>query len=93
AGGTLTLLNSALLSAHYGPLRHPKRPGPALASFQLIPTANHRWGFPCCIWSPGIHAVATTPAGLMGLIRSCFPINVGLPRRKGGSAPALPVAE
>ncbi len=58
----------------------------------MIPTANHRWGFPCCIWSPGIHAVATTPAGLMGLIRSCFPINVGLPRRKGGSAPALPVS-
>jgi hypothetical protein len=28
----------------------------------------------------------------MGLIRSCFPINVGLPRRKGGSAPALPVS-
>ena len=28
----------------------------------------------------------------MGLIRSCFPFNVGLPHRKVGSAPALPVS-
>jgi hypothetical protein len=39
------------LHRYYGPLRHPKRPGLALASCQLIPTANHRWGFPCCVWS------------------------------------------
>ena len=37
------------LHRYYEPLRHPKRPGLALASFKLIPTANHRWGFPCCI--------------------------------------------
>src|SRR6516162_8200079 len=35
ARGTLTLLNNALLSAHYGPLRHPKRPGLNLTSFRL----------------------------------------------------------
>ena len=34
------------------PLRHPTRPGLSLASCQLILTANHRWGFPCCVWSP-----------------------------------------
>ena len=37
---------------YYGPLRHPKRPGPTLASCQLIPYCDHRWGFPCCVWSP-----------------------------------------
>ena len=25
--------------------------GLALASCQLIPTTDHRWGFPCCVWS------------------------------------------
>jgi len=39
-----------------------------------------------------IHAVATTPAGLMRLIRSCSHINVGLPSITGGSAPASPVS-
>jgi hypothetical protein len=40
-----------------------------------------------------LHAVAITPAGLMELIRSYFSINVGLPQKHGGSAPALIVAE
>jgi hypothetical protein len=40
ARGTLTLLNNALLSTQYGPLRHPRRPGPALASCQLIATRS-----------------------------------------------------
>ena len=35
ARGTLTLLSNALLSAHYGPLRHPRRPGLALTSCRL----------------------------------------------------------
>jgi hypothetical protein len=52
ARGTSTLPNNALLSAHYGPLRHPRRPGLSLTSCQLIPTAITVWGFPCCVWSP-----------------------------------------
>jgi hypothetical protein len=36
ARGTSTLPNNALLSAHCEPLRHPSRPGRALASCQLI---------------------------------------------------------
>src|SRR5262250_59156 len=37
---------------YYGPLRRPKRPGLSLTSCQLIPNCDHRWGFPCCVWSP-----------------------------------------
>src|ERR1019366_7637583 len=49
----------------YGPLRHPRRPGLALASCQLIPTAitagaSRVASDPLCL-----HAVATTPAGPM----------------------------
>src|SRR2546429_9761489 len=36
-----------------------------------------------------LHAVANTPAGLMELVRSCLSTNFGLPRNRGGSAPAL----
>jgi len=28
------------------------RPSLSLASCQLIATRDHRWGFPCCVWSP-----------------------------------------
>src|SRR5215470_6359952 len=52
ARGTSTLPNNALLSAHYEPLRHPTRPGLSLASCQWILIYDHRWGFPCCVWSP-----------------------------------------
>ena len=35
------------------PLRHPTRPGLSLTSGQLILIHyHHRWGFPCCVWSP-----------------------------------------
>src|SRR5664280_2825790 len=39
ARGTSTLPINALLSAHYGPLRHPKRPGLPLTSCRLTLTA------------------------------------------------------
>ena len=70
ARGTSTLPNNALLSAHYGPLRHPTRPGLALASCRLIRPAITAGASrvapdPLCL-----HAVATTPAGPMELIRS-----------------------
>jgi hypothetical protein len=77
------------LRQYYEPLRHPSRPGPSLASCQLIQiaitagTSRVAYG-PLCL-----HAVANTPAGLMELVRSYFPINFGLPRNRGGSAPAL----
>src|SRR2546427_5739039 len=40
------------LHRYYEPLRHPTRPGLSLASCQLILYRDHRWGFPCCVWSP-----------------------------------------
>jgi len=36
-----------------------------------------------------VHAVANTPAGLMEFVRSYRSTNFGLPRNRGGSAPAL----
>src|ERR1019366_1655126 len=53
------------LRRYYGPLRHPIRPGLALASCRLIPTAitagaSRVASDPLCL-----HAVATTPAGPM----------------------------
>ena len=65
ARGTSTLLNNALLSAHYGPLRHPKAPGLSLAGIQFI-IPDHTKGLPvlrtlslctCCRHYPG------TPTG------------------------------
>jgi hypothetical protein len=88
ARGTLTLLNNALLSTHYEPLRHPSQPGRSLASCQLIHTAitartSRVAHGPLCL-----HAVANTPAGLMEFVRSYDSTNFGLPQNQGGSAPA-----
>ena len=77
------------LRRYYEPLRHPKRPGRSLASCQLIHTAitagTSRVAYgPLCL-----HAVATTPAGLMEFVRSYHSTNFGLPSNRDGSAPAL----
>ena len=40
-----TLLNNALLSAHYGPLRHPKAPGLSLTGVRLV-IPDHAEGLP-----------------------------------------------
>ena len=37
-----------------------------------------------------MRASAITPAGPLGALVACFPNDGGLPRAKGGSAPALP---
>jgi hypothetical protein len=62
---------------------------PSLTSCQLIHTAitagtSRVAHDPLCL-----HAVANTPAGLMELVRSYRSTNFGLPRNRGGSAPAL----
>ena len=84
-----SLHRSSRLHRYYEPLRHPKRPGLSLASCQLIRTAitagTSRVAYgPLCL-----HAVANTPAGLMEFVRSYDSTNFGLPRNRGGSAPAL----
>ena len=55
-----------------------------------VGVSHHRWGFPCCVGSPCIRAVAITPAGPLGVRVAFFPNDGGLPRNSGGSAPALP---
>jgi hypothetical protein len=61
AGGTLTLLNSALLSAHYGPFRHPSAPGPSVTGFRLVVALDLAWGFPCCIGLPLVCMLSPLP--------------------------------
>src|ERR1035437_8993710 len=80
------------LRRYCGPLRHPRRPGLALATCQLTPTAitagaSRVASDPLCL-----HAVATTPVGSMELIRSYRSTDVGLPQITDGSAPALSVS-
>jgi hypothetical protein len=70
----------------------PHTAGLALASCQLIPTAitagaSRVASDPLCL-----HAVATTPAGSMELIRSYRSPDVGLPHITVGSAPASQVS-
>jgi hypothetical protein len=80
--GTSTLLNNALLSAHYGPIRHPMSPGLSVAGVRLI-VPDHVTGFPvlralslctCCRHYPG------TAAGCAALLIrpavSAFPANI-----------------
>src|SRR4029077_15329971 len=80
------------LRRYFEPLRHPKRPGRSLASCQLIQTAITA-GTSRVAHSPHcLHAAANTPAGLLELVRSYCSTNFGLPRNRGGSAPALTVS-
>ena len=79
------------LQRYYGPLRHPTRPGLTLAGCRLTLTITA--GASRVASGPlNKHAVATTPAGPMELVRSYCPTVTGLPRIQGGSAPASAVS-
>jgi hypothetical protein len=56
---------------------------PVSHELPVDPYRDHRWDFPCCVWSPCLHAVANTPAGLMELVRSYRSTNFGLPTKPG----------
>jgi hypothetical protein len=76
------------LHRYYEPLRHPKRPGLSLTSCPLIRTTvtagtSRVAHDPLCL-----HAVAKSPAVRMEFVRSYDSIRFGLPRNRGGSAPA-----
>src|SRR5690348_17256720 len=73
---------------YYEPLRHPTRPGLPLASCQLIHTGITAGTSRVALDPLCLHAVATTPAGLMGFVRSYNSISFGLPSNRDGSAPA-----
>ena len=88
AGGTSTLLTSALPGAHYGPLRHPARPDLTLAGCRLA-RATPPPGLPVLRPFPSsMRAVATTPAESVGACVARFPTHASLPRQLGESASA-----
>jgi hypothetical protein len=63
---------------------------PVSRELPVDPHRDHRWDFPCCVWS----TVACMPSPLprqvcWNFVRSCHSTNFGLPRNRGGSAPAL----
>ena len=89
ARGTSTLPNNALLSAHYGPLRHPRRPGLSLASCRLIPTAITAGASRVASGLLCLHPIAITPAGSAELVRSSLSTVSGLPCVTVRSAPAI----
>jgi hypothetical protein len=79
--GTSTLLDSALLGAHYEPLRHPTAPGSSLTGFRLLNPSSTLWGFPCCVRLPCVHAAATTPAQRLGFRSAHILSRINLPRK------------
>src|SRR5216684_6185045 len=87
---TSTLSDSQPCRPLPSPPPHTARPGSR--ELPVDPYRDHRWGFPCCVWSPCVHAVATTPAGSMEHVRSYFSIAIRLPFTRDRSAPALPVS-
>src|ERR1019366_10355740 len=50
---------------------------------------DHRWGFPCCVWSPMRTCRRHYPGRFNGAVRSCLSIDRGLPCEKVRSAPAI----
>src|ERR1700691_1725749 len=77
------------LPRYYGPLRHPIRPGLALASCQLIDTTITAGASRVASGLLCLHAIAITPVGSVELVRSSIPTAGGLPRVTVRSAPAI----
>jgi hypothetical protein len=90
-----SLTEAPFLRRHYpassvvraSPPTHTARP--VSRELPVDPYRDLRWGFPCCLWSLCVHAVAITPAGSMELVRSSVSIASGLPRVTVRSAPAI----
>ena len=73
--------------------RHPIRPSLTLAGCRLIVSYDHRIGLP--VLRPVylcLHAVTTAPAVTVESVRSYSSTGISLPRKSGGSAPALVVS-
>jgi hypothetical protein len=73
------------LHRYCGPLRHPRRPGLALASCQLTAPRAITAGVSRVASGPlCLHAVANTPAGPMGLFARSLPLTSGFPELTAG---------
>ena len=81
-----------LPSAHYGPIRHPARPGLLVAERPLRVTRPHRAGFPCCLLIPLAHMPSPLPRRDRSSVVARNSTSGGLPRRSGRSAPAWRVS-
>src|SRR5262249_6378461 len=67
------------LHRYYEPLRHPRRPGLALASRQLTAPRRSPLGLPVLVCPLCLHAVANTPAGPTGLFARTPPSTAAFP--------------
>lgn len=67
----------------------PQTARPGSHELPVDTNRDHRWGFPCCVWSPVSACRRQYPGRIAGIVRSYSPIDCGLPRTYGGSAPAL----
>jgi hypothetical protein len=79
------------LPQYYGPLRHPRRPSLSLTSCRLI-LYRPPLGLPVLRLVPLPACRRHYPGRTDGFVRSFSPIDIGLPRIIGGSAPALAVS-
>src|ERR1017187_10198095 len=67
----------------------PHTARPVSRELPVDPDRDHRWGFPCCVWSPLHTCHRHYPAGPMKLVRSSVSIVGGLPCETVRSAPAI----
>ena len=67
----------------------PQTARPVSRELPVDPHCDHRWGFPCCVWSPVHTCPRHYPGRSMKRVRSCFSIVGGLPCNTARSAPAI----
>jgi hypothetical protein len=65
----------------------PHTARPVSRELPVDPYRNHRWGFPCCVWSPMPTCHRHYPGKFNGACSLVISIDCGLPREKVGSAP------
>jgi len=72
----------------------PRTARPVSRELPVDPFGDHRWGFPCCVWSPMPTCRRHYPGRFDGTdsLVLFFSINIGLPQLHGGLAPALIVS-
>ena len=66
----------------------PHTARPVSRELPVDPDRDHRWGFPCCVWSPMRTCHRHYPGRFNGAIRSSLSIASGLPCVTVRSAPA-----
>ena len=67
----------------------PHTARPVSRELPVDPNCDHRWGFPCCVWSPLRTCRRHYPGRFDGAFRSSLSIDGGLPHETVGSAPAI----